>query len=67
MTLGGNALEGESDGGESEEGCNDEGENDEWREKGVALFGARKGTLVVWSVWSAFDVTPCATGKKSMM
>ena len=37
MTLGGNALEGESDGAESEEGCNDEGENDEWREKGVPL------------------------------
>ena len=57
MTLGGNALEGESDGGE----------NDEWREKGVALFGARKGTLVVWSVWSAFDVTSCSTCKQSMM
>jgi len=44
MTLGGNALEGESDGGESEEGCKckDEGENDEWREKGVSTFWGTK-------------------------
>ena len=42
MTLGGNALEGESDGGESKEGCNDEGENDEWREKGVGTFWGTK-------------------------